>query len=107
MRPTRWYSEDEQFVQDSVPYTWKMKQWAGHKFKLFRGSGDAEREVGLFWQKMSWGSGGVCLLDCSKELLGTEVRQAGRQEGTDVVVGLVTCLIALWKKRARNSERHS
>lgn len=81
---------DEEFVQDSVPYVWKVKSWASHKFKLYKKISGREQEVGRYRQSLSWGTGGMLVLK------GDEVND---------VVGIITCLVMLWKKRQRNAER--
>jgi hypothetical protein len=85
-----WARRTERFVKDSVTYSWEMEsRIKSNRMKLFKMVGDRRVEVGRYAQPHGYTSGGTLVLD-SGEL--------------DSLVGVLTCVIVLKKKRQRAVE---
>ncbi|KAF2458681.1 hypothetical protein BDY21DRAFT_341030 [Lineolata rhizophorae] len=91
MTPTSIWRQNEAFVVDSCPYQWCVEAiWKGNRFRLDRNYGGQQKEVGRFWQSWSWQTGGALVLDT---------------EEIDEVVGILTMVVMLKKRRHREMER--
>ncbi|KAF2099634.1 hypothetical protein NA57DRAFT_55586 [Rhizodiscina lignyota] len=91
LKALRFCGRDEGFVLDSIPYVWKVKNWTSKKFKLCKKLRGQEQEIGRYWPSVTFASGGILVLDTDE---------------VNDVVGIVTCLVMLWKARQRHAERH-
>ncbi|KAI9777770.1 MAG: hypothetical protein M1839_008565 [Geoglossum umbratile] len=84
-------SRDESFVFNSVEYLWSYESWyCAHRIQLFRMLPGGEKQlVARFWQGWDWKTGGTFVVD-AREL--------------DEVVGVITCVVELKKRRQRQHE---
>jgi hypothetical protein len=84
----------EQFVKDSVTYEWRPDNALtnNHKFTLFRIIGKERAEIGRYVQGWTLKYGGVLVLD---------------DEEVADVVGVVSMVSVLRKKRQKDAEKHS
>jgi hypothetical protein len=85
---------EEQFVIDSVPYIWRADNiWTMRQFTLCKSIGGEKVEVGKYWQGWEpFATGGTLVLNANE---------------VDEVVGILTCLVVLRKKRHKDAERRN
>jgi hypothetical protein len=88
------FSRDEVFVFNSVQYLWAYKSWhCSNRIALYKMLPGGEKQlVGRYWQGWDWRTGGTFVVD-EREL--------------DDVVGVLTCVVQLKKRRQRQKERSS
>jgi hypothetical protein len=81
----------EEFVQDSIPYVWQPDNILSlRQFTLWKLIGQEKIEVGRYWQDYQpFTTGGTLVLNTDE---------------VDMVVGTLTCIVVLRKKRHREAE---
>jgi hypothetical protein len=94
MKAKSYWKFREQFVIDSVTYTWiPDNALINVKFTLYKSIGSHELKVGRYEQKWKFlKTGGTLLLNTDE---------------IDNVVGILTCLVLLLKRRQKEAERQN
>ena len=84
----------EQFVQNSVSYVWRADNlWTMRQFTLSKLVGNQKLEVAKYWQGWEpFATGGTLVMNADE---------------VDEVVGILTCLVMLRKKRQKDAERRN
>lgn len=92
MAPTKWYLRTNEWVQDSVTYSWKCSsKWKANRVILVKKVGEKQIVIGRYAQRWgSWVTGGVLLVD------GREIREE---------LGVLTICVMLKRMQQRAAER--
>ena len=94
MKAKSYWKFREQFVVDSVTYTWVPDNaWMNIKFTLHKSIGSHELKVGRYEQEWKFlQTGGTLVLNTNE---------------VDDVVGVLSCLVVLLKRRQKEAERQN
>ncbi|KAF2182015.1 hypothetical protein K469DRAFT_691633 [Zopfia rhizophila CBS 207.26] len=92
MAPVKWYRRTNEWVQDSVVYTWRCNsKFKANRMTLLKELGGKKVVVARYAQRWgSWVTGGVLLID-NKEI--------------DEVAAVLTCCVMLKRMQQRAAER--
>jgi hypothetical protein len=92
MAPAKWYLRTNEWVQDSVTYSWKCNsKWKANRMILVKKVGDKQIVVGRYAQRWgSWVTGGVLIVD------GREIREE---------LAVLTTCVMLKRMQQRAAER--
>jgi len=94
MKTKSYWKFREQFVFDSITYTWVSDNaWTNIKYTLYKSIGSREVRVGRYEQRWKFLRTGGTLVLNTKEI--------------DDVVGVLTCLVVLLKRRQKEAERQN
>lgn len=92
MAPIKWYKRTNEWVRDSVTYSWRCNsKYKANRMTLLKKVGPKQLVVGRYAQRWgSWITGGVLLVD---------------SRGEDEVLAVLTACVMLRRMQQRAAER--
>ena len=89
LKPSKFWTKNEQFVQDSITYSWEFdSNFSQRKLTLYKCMGVERVVVAKYCGMATFKTGGILLLD---------------SEEVDEIIAVITCCAMLRKKRQRDS----